>query len=110
MPNRSRARPIAPITVYRSPAEPVIPDAIGLVAAQLAGLAAGLRAADRADPRHEALLCLVESACRAAGALETAADDRTVDLLEEALAAARAAVTAASFALVDQGRYGTPPA
>ncbi|WP_410638356.1 hypothetical protein [Amycolatopsis sp. lyj-346] len=73
---------------------------IGAVAAQLTDLATALRKGDRADARHETLLCLVESASRAALAFTSAG---RAGLLDEALSAARAAVTAASFALVEQG-------
>ncbi|WP_086843062.1 hypothetical protein [Amycolatopsis kentuckyensis] len=75
---------------------------IGAVAAQLTDLAAALRKGDRADPRNETLLCLVESASRAALAF-TSSGRRQAGILGEALSAARAAVTAASFALVEQG-------
>lgn len=74
---------------------------LGAVAAQLTDLATALREGDRADARHETLLCLVESASRAALAF-TAAGKRRAGLLGEALSAARAAVTAASFAFVEQ--------
>jgi len=74
---------------------------IGAVATQLADLTTTLRRGNRTDARHETLLCLVESASQAAQAM-TSAGRRQAGLLDEALAAARAAVTAASFALVEQ--------
>lgn len=77
---------------------------IPTVAAQLAELAVRLRAGNHTDPEHETVLCLVECASHAAEALSVAGNDNTVRHFEDALAAARAAVTCASFALFDRVR------
>jgi hypothetical protein len=70
--------------------------------------------ADRSDPLDETLLCLFESTVTAASAAERArlcADpDGARGLLREVLAAARAAVTAATFAVVNhQGQSPVTP-
>jgi hypothetical protein len=83
---------------------------IPTVAAQLAELAVLLRAGNHTDPEHETVLCLVECASHAAEALSVAGNDNTVRHFEDALAAARAAVTCASFALFDRVRPVPSPA
>jgi hypothetical protein len=76
---------------------------IPTVAAQLAELAVLLRAGKYTDPEHETVLALVECASHAAEALSVSGDN-TARHFEDALAAARAAVTCASFALFERVR------
>jgi hypothetical protein len=57
---------------------------------------------DRSDPVGETLLCLVECALEAARAADEANLGDSLQHRQEALAAARAAVTCASYAVVNQ--------
>lgn len=95
-----------------------VPGPADLAAGQARQLVPVLEAAARrladgsgpADPRRETLLCLVE--CAAHVATSVARADREPEqvraALEEALAAARAAVTCAWYALVEAGADGPP--
>ena len=56
---------------------------------------------DRSDPAGETLLCLIECALEAARAVNEADSADALLHRQEALAAARAAVTCASYAVVN---------